>query len=308
MIAILMATYNGEKYIAEQINSLLRQSVQDFMLYISDDHSTDTTFDIICRYAEKYPQKIVVTQNAQNTGSAKHNFIRMMMQHKQDYVMLCDQDDVWKPDKIALTLQKMQEMVQKYGSDMPLLVHTDLEVVDENLHAVSQSFRHAMNANYERTALHQIVIQNTLTGCTAMYNRALANLIVEEPSYMVMHDWWLILIAAAFGKIGHIDDCTIYYRQHRGNLIGAKNVRLLSYRLNRLLNSEDIKRAIAETYRQANAFLHTFSHLLHEEQVSLLQQYCSIPTRGKIGRVYLTVKLGTWKNGFSRRVAQFIFI
>lgn len=308
MIAILMATYNGEKYIAEQIESLLCQSVQDFILYIRDDHSTDNTYEIICQYAEQYPEKIVVTQNGQNTGSAKYNFFRMMIEHKQDYVMLCDQDDVWKPDKIVLTLQKMKAMEAEHGKETPLLVHTDLEVVDEGLKTISPSFRYAMNANYDRTQLKDALIQNTLTGCTVMYNRALSNLIKETPEYMVMHDWWLMLVAGAFGKIGHVDTATILYRQHEDNAIGAKNVRTLRYKMNKLFHGYEIKRALEETYIQANAFLQLYKDILCIAQIELLDRYCEIPNVPKWKRWNIIYQFGVMKNGISRKIAHFIFI
>lgn len=308
MIAILLATYNGEKYIAEQIESLLAQTEQDFVIYISDDCSTDNTYEVICQYAKKYPDKIVETQNVQNTGSAKYNFFWMMIEQKQDYVMLCDQDDVWKPDKIALTLQKMRAMEAEHGKVTPLLVHTDLEVVDEELKTISPSFRYAMNANYNRTQLKDALIQNTLTGCTVMYNRALSNLIVGTPKYMIMHDWWLMLVAGAFGEMGHVDTATILYRQHEDNAIGAKNVRALRYKMNKLIHGHEIKRAIAQTYIQANAFLQIYKDKLCREQVDLLEQYCKIPNLSKWKRWGTICRLGVLKNGIARKIAHFIFI
>ena len=215
MISILLASYNGEKYIAEQIESLLGQTIQDFKLFICDDKSTDGTFNIVAEYSQKHPEKIFAEQNSENSGGTKHNFLRMMINHKADYVMLCDQDDVWLPDKIEVTLARMKDMESEYGADTPLLVHTDLKVVNENLKTVSPSFKAAMNANYEKTRLRNQIIQNTLTGCTAMYNRALANLITDIPRFTVMHDWWLNVTASAFGRISAIDAQTVLYRQHK---------------------------------------------------------------------------------------------
>lgn len=303
-----MATYNGEKYISEQIESLLSQTVQDFVIYINDDCSTDNTYEIVCEYAKKYPNKINVSKSITNSGNAKYNFIHLMIRHKQEYIMLCDQDDVWKPNKIELTLCKMHQMEVQYGSGVPLLVHTDLEVVNEYLDAISPSFMKAMNANYSHTSLNKIVIQNTLTGCTAMYNGALANLIREEPKYMVMHDWWLILIASAFGKIGHITNTTILYRQHGNNSIGAKNVCTLAYKLNRLRNGKEIKLALVQTYQQAESFVNIFDIQLSKEQLTLLRNYCSIPLQSKLHRIISTFRLKTFKNGLARKIAQIAYL
>ena len=308
MISILMTTYNGEQFIKEQIDSLLDQTDQDFKLYISDDRSTDDTFSILSKYSEEYRDKIFIRQNEKNTGGAEHNFIKMMIEHKDDYLMLCDQDDVWLPDKIERTLLKMKEMEAELGADTPILVHTDLCVVDENLKIISPSFKAAMNANFNKTELRNLIIQNTLTGCTAMYNRALANLITDIPQYMVMHDWWLILIASAFGKIASIDEQTILYRQHSKNEIGAKDVRKLSYKLRRFFTYNDIKTALNITYLQAQSFYAMYKDKLSAEQKELITSYCDIPNHNKLVRAARSVRLGTLKNGFSRRIAQFIFI
>ena len=309
MISILLASYNGEKYIAKQIDSLLSQTFQNFKIYICDDKSTDETFPIIQSYAEKYPDKIIVTQNTENSGNAKHNFMKMMIKRKGEYVMLCDQDDVWLPDKIGLTLEKMRKMEEQYGLETPLLVHTDLRVVSGDLSTViSPSFKEAMNANYSRTKLRDQIIQNTLTGCTVMYNRSLANLIDREPQFMVMHDWWLMLVAAAFGKIDSLNKQTVLYRQHGKNEIGAKDVRTLKYKINKLLMYQDIRRALNETYLQAESLLIAYKDLLSNEQIQFLEAYCKIPQMPKVKRWRTICRLGCFKNGISRKIANFIFI
>jgi len=309
MISILMATYNGQSYIARQIESILRQSCQDFVLYINDDASTDNTFHIAHKFASEFPEKIKISQNAENSGSAKYNFIDMMIAHKSDYVMLCDQDDVWLPDKIELTLAEMRRMESKYSSDTPILVHTDLRVVSEDLNRViSPSFKEAMNADYSRTKLRDQIIQNTLTGCTVMYNRSLAGLIDKKPGFMIMHDWWLMLIAAAFGQISSLDAQTLLYRQHGENAIGAKDVRKLTYKINKLRQYEDVKRALSETYLQAKSFLDTYKSKLTSEQIELLETYCRIPQMPKVKRWQTMLRLGTLKNGLSRKIANFIFV
>ena len=308
MISVLLASYNGEKYIAEQLESLLRQTNQDFKVYINDDCSTDSTYGIIMDYSDRYPSKFAISQNKTNSGGAKFNFMNMMIKHNDDCVMLCDQDDVWLPDKIEITLAKMKEMESAYGAETPLLVHSDLRVVDEKLETVSPSFRIAMNANYHNTSLRHQIIQNTLTGCTAMYNRALADLITETPPFMVMHDWWLMLTAAALGKIAPIESQTVLYRQHGNNEIGAGDVRTFRYKLNKLLHYQDMKRALNDTYLQAQSLLEVFGDLLSEEQKAFLVAYRDVPNHGKISRWIKVCRLGVLKHGVARKVATFIFI
>ena len=177
MISIIMAVYNGERYLSEQIDSILAQSHSEFSLHIRDDASSDNTWDILTKYEQRYPDKIKISRRDRdnNSGSAKHNFLGMMVNIKDDYIMLCDQDDVWLPDKIKKTFEKMKEMEGKYGTETPIMVHTDLQVVDQDLKILNPSYKQAMNSNFNRTDFHQVLIQNILTGCTAMYNRSLSS-------------------------------------------------------------------------------------------------------------------------------------
>jgi len=308
VLAILLSAYNGEQFIADQLDSLLQQTYQDFHIYACDDCSTDSTYAIVQDYCARYPGKITTTRNTQNSGGAKHNAIKLMIEHREDYLMLCDQDDVWLPDKIATTLAKLKAMEARYGVDVPLMVHTDLEVVDAQLQTIQATFWAAMNNNCRKNKLHNLIIQNIITGCTVMYNRALAELIWAEPRFMVMHDWWLGLAAAAFGHIEPMETQTIKYRQHAHNDIGAKDVRTLRYKLNRLLNYGDVKQAVNMTYQQAESFLEMYRERLTAEQIKLLAEYSAIPTRNKLMKWVTICRLRTFKNGVGRKIAQFLFI
>ena len=309
MISILMTTYNGEQYLSQQVESVLSQSIGDFVLYIQDDCSTDNTWNILQSFAQLEPDRIILSQTPQNTGNAKYNFYALMSQVRDDYLMLCDQDDVWLPDKIEKTLLKMHALEARHKKDAPLLVHTDARVVDSDLQIINPSFRVAMNANYNHTRLQDQLIQNTLTGCTAMYNRALAAYIVPElPLFMVMHDWWLMLVASAFGHIDHLDEPTMLYRQHGDNVIGAKDVRTWQYILSRLSDPAQLRQAIAETYCQADSFLQIYRDALTPEKIELLTAYSRIPTKNKLGRWLTVLRLGTFKNGLLRNIAYFLFL
>lgn len=307
MISILMATYNGEKYVKEQIESLLSQTFCNFTLWVSDDVSTDGTWDILQAYARQYPQKIKISRREKNSGDSRYNFLGLMVKIKDNYVMLCDQDDVWLPDKIEKTLAKMKAMEGQYP-DMPILVRTDAKIVDQGLRVVYPSYKQVMHSNFDRTDFCQVLIQNTFAGCTAMYNRRLADLIDQKPDYCVMHDWWLELIAAAFGKLGYIDEPTMLYRQHGINVIGVKDVRKLSYKLSCLIHNDRIKKAIRNTYDQAKNFLQIYEDRMTETQKDIARRYCEIPAKGKLARWRTIWALGAYKNGLSRNIAYFLFV
>lgn len=308
MISVLMATYNGEKYIQEQLESLLRQTFQNFKIYIQDDCSQDKTLQIIQDYNIKYPDKIFYSTNEKNTGSPKHNFFNMLLCHKDDYVMLCDQDDVWNPDKIEITFQEMKRMEKLHGSETPILVHTDLTVVDSNLNIINPSYKKMLDADYSRTQLNHLLSQDTLTGCTAMLNRSLCNLIKEEPKYCVMHDWWITLVASCFGLISSLDIQTIQYRQHNNNSIGVADVKSLKYQFHKMFRAEEIRKAIDRTYPQAQCFLDTYSNMLTEEQIELIRKYVAIPAQPKLKRIKALVGEDFLKNSFVRKIAHIIYV
>ena len=308
MISILMATWNGEKYIAEQIDSLLNQTIHDFKLYISDDRSNDRTLAILQDYQRRYADQIFITRRKKNSGGAKHNFFHLMTAHKDDYVMLCDQDDLWLPDKIELTLNKIREMEHQFGKDTPLLAHSDLIIADKALNVLHPSYKETMNANFNRTSLKDALIQNTFAGCSAIYNRALSQLIRREPSYSVMHDWWLMLIASAFGTIGHIDRKTILYRQHSNNSCGAQDRRSLKFMFHKLLDLKNVKDSLSRTYLQAQSFLDMYRAQLTQDQIRLLMNYCEIPRLHKLQRIQRLFQLGTLKNGTARKIAQILCV
>ena len=308
MITVLMGTFNGDKYVGEQLDSLLNQTMLPDRILIHDDRSTDETLTILEDYQRAYPGLIDVIVNEVNSGGSGCNFMSMMTTVRDDYLMLCDQDDVWLPDKIQKSYDKITEMEAQWGADVPCLMHSDLQVVDEDLTPEASSFRESTFANYDRTTLRDQLIQNTATGCTIMYNRALADLVTRDPHHMVMHDWWISLIAAAFGHMGHIDDCTILYRQHTQNQIGVTDMRTWRYKLTRLFNPDQVKADIAKTYPQARQFLDFFSDKLDPSQTKLLQDYCSIPTKNKLGRITSVIRWGFWKTGFSRNIAYLLFI
>ena len=308
MITVLMATFNGAPYVVQQLDSLMAQTCLPDRIVVRDDHSTDATLNVLNHYQANHVLPIEIQVNPANSGGSAQNFMSLMTTVRDDYVMLCDQDDVWLPDKIELSYAKLRAMEEQYGVGTPCLVHSDLTVVDDHLQPVSESFRASTFADYDRTKLRDQIIQNTATGCTIMYNRALANLITHTPEHMVMHDWWISLIAAAFGHMDHLDEATILYRQHAGNQIGVTDMRTVGYKLHRLTHPSGVRADIAKTYPQAAEFREVFADRLTDQQKSLLDRYVAIPSLGKLKRIATVARLGTWKTGFSRNVAYLLFI
>jgi glycosyltransferase involved in cell wall biosynthesis len=307
-IDVLMAAYNGEKYLSEQIESILRQSDRGWTLTVRDDCSTDGTLAIARDYAERHPDRIIAQERTQNTGSAKQNFLEMLLDSSAPYVMFSDDDDVWLDDKISVTLSKMRAMERDFGVDTPLLVHTDLTVADRNLTVTSRSMADSQQLDGGESRLSRLIVQNMVTGCTVMVNRPLADLVEGPFDGILMHDWWLAMVAAAFGRIGFVEAPTVLYRQHGRNAIGASNAKSASYNLSRSLDRDGTKKRLRDSFAQAGLFLEHFEQRLTAAQVEMLRAYTDIPRLGKLGRVRELRRHGFWKNTFVRRLGQVWFV
>jgi glycosyltransferase involved in cell wall biosynthesis len=221
MIDILLATYNGERFLKEQIDSILNQTCKDWQLLIRDDGSTDATVQIINSYIKKYPDKIrLIEDNLGNLGIG-HNFGTILQHSKSEYIMFCDQDDVWLPEKIELSLNKMKE-AQKLYPNTPILIYTDLTIVDENLKIIAESLWSYHKIDPQKDGLlKNLIYRDIVTGCTVMINKEAKKIVLPIPEYVRVHDWWIALNVVKYGKIFYIPAATILYRQHSGNVIGT---------------------------------------------------------------------------------------
>ncbi|MBQ7154069.1 MAG: glycosyltransferase family 2 protein [Synergistaceae bacterium] len=217
-VDILMAAYNGEKYIAEQIESILAQTFQDFRLLIRDDGSTDNTPAIIEKYAAKYPGKIEVVHDDVDCHSAVKNFFQLLTYARADYVMFSDQDDVWLPYKVQISLDYMKEAERKNPGE-PVLVFTGLHVVDAKLKSMDRFM--ALGLMRARYTTVELLLANCVSGCTEMANRKLYEALGSYSPQIMIHDYWMALYAYACGVICNVPMALILYRQHSNNLIGA---------------------------------------------------------------------------------------
>ena len=164
--------------------------------------------------------------------------------------MFCDQDDVWREDKIEITLNKMLE-IEKDNTGEPILIHTDLKVVDEELNVISKSmFKYQRLDLTNQYKVEKIALENIVTGCTMMLNKHLVKISKDIPKEAIMHDWWIAIITLKHnGVIEFVNKATILYRQHSVNSIGAKKVNLLYY-AKKAINLKDILGSYKSIYLQ----------------------------------------------------------
>lgn len=297
-IEILMATYNGEKYIKEQIESLLNQTYINWSLLIRDDGSSDGTVKIIEDYEKKYSEKIKILKDNKGSLRAKDNFLELLRNSKEDYIMFCDQDDVWLPNKIEITLKKMLET-----EDGPTLIHTDLKVVDKSLNTIADSFWKFQNLDPSRKIHNYLIVQNNITGCTMMINRELANLSSSEFPSGLMHDWIIGIIASLIGKIEYITEPTILYRQHGNNDVGAKGYSQTI--LKKIKNFKKIKNEIYKINGQLEIIVKNIKINDFELQKKL-NQFINLPNKNLFYRKYWLIKNNFTKQGVLWKVAYII--
>lgn len=296
-IDILMATYNGERFVGEQIESIQGQTYENWRLLVSDDCSNDKTLDVVRRYAAEDKRIQVVSQDVKY-GGAKGNFFALMKKSGASYVMFCDQDDVWLPKKVEKTLYTMREIEESANADAPLLVFTDMKVVDGQLGVIAESFEEFSAINPTRTSFQQVVAQSLGAGCTMMVNAAARDLALEVQNTddVIMHDWWLTLLASAFGRIGYLDEPTSLYRQHGFNEIGA-----LEYSpVKRASHFDAMKKSVADTVLQARSFSRCYGDLLSDEQLKCIKEFVASGESRGIPSVFHLVASGCWKKGLRK--------
>ncbi len=307
-VAVVMTTYNGEKYVGEQITSILSSSYQDFEIFIYDDGSKDQTLSILQEYERQYPEKIHVTQNEINLGVTA-NFLYALSRTTMDYIMFCDQDDVWNSNKIALTLKRMRHMEAQIGKDKPLAVFTDACIVDQELNSISPSFFASEHLDPGKIDLPHILMENKLIGCTVMTNAALRKILQSStnlPKLARFHDWWVALIAAAFGKIGFVHESTLLYRQHGGNVVGGRG--FYAYVKNRLATFKEQKQALLGLQQQAKEFLTLYKDMLSDENRKVLKAFSELDSMSFVKKRRVLIHYGFMKSGLFRNIALFLLI
>jgi glycosyltransferase involved in cell wall biosynthesis len=312
-IEILLAVFNGVHYLGEQIDSLLGQTDQNWSVLARDDGSTDGSIALLAGYQRRFPGKIRLIDTASLSAGASGNYAALLDRSSADLVMFCDQDDVWLPEKIALTRAKMKALEDAWGSEAPLLVHTDLRVADARLRVVADSLWQYQKIDPGAGAsLNRLLLQNCATGCSAMINGRLRDLARPIPREAMMHDWWLALVAAAFGRIGYLPQPTLLYRQHGGNDTGAKRWSL-GRAVRQMINPASRKEILARRrliangiQGQAEAFLARYAERLTPAQRDLLQAFVSLRELPFLPRRRQIVKYRFFYTGLARNLGRLV--
>lgn len=259
-VQVLLATYNGEKYLKEQIDSIINQNYSNLSLLIRDDCSHDKTNSIINHYVGQYENIFKLSGNSDNLG-AKNSFFELLMNaHEADYYALADQDDYWMSDKIDRAIEGLKKLEAMHGLDVPLLYCSAKMIVDENLQDIYLETVHNPQLTFGNA-----LVENLCTGCTCVMNKKLRDLVIQSrPKNMIMHDWWIYMVAISFGAVIYDEESRIKYRQHGNNVYGeiTSHTALLKYRMKELFRER------GETYRQITEFCNMYNLNINDKKLA----------------------------------------
>jgi len=270
-IDVLLATCNGAQFLEQQLDSLFSQTFQNFHLIVRDDCSDDSTLDIVERFRSRYSDSVEIHRNALRQGACR-NFSLLTQQSVAPYFAFCDQDDIWHPHKLELSLAAMKTIEQRHGTDTPAIVFTDVAIVNEGAEIISPSLWQAMRVVPERLTFGSELVQNLVTGCTVLGNRSLLKLGSPVSADAYMHDYWFGLVATAFGVVCPLRNVTANYRQHCNNAIGAK-YRSPAGKIAQLWSDPALKEYMAASQKQARGFASRYASILKVEHKTTLEAW-----------------------------------
>lgn len=304
MIDILLALHNGAEFLEEFVASLSRQTLRDFQLVVFDDASRDRSAELLRELCSRYGIAIAALASSPTSRGVAGAFGEALALSAAEYVCLADQDDRWHPEKLEMNLARMRETEARHGKAAPLLVHSDLRVCDRDMNVLHPSFFAYQRISPGRHALKDLLVQNSVTGCTVMMNRALADSIPCFPEGTIFHDWFIALVASAFGSIECISRPLVDYRQHGNNCLGAVKydgpLLVRTMRSGRRMLHERLLRA----QRQAWDFAECYRLRLSPEQYELALCWAELSGQSYPVRLLLAVRNRFVKNTLPRTLGM----
>ena len=261
VIEVILPTYNGVTFLRQQVASIDKQILRPLRLIVRDDGSTDGTQDLLQSLKQEYGPWLVLIPSTSNLGCIGN--VNILLKHtKAPYVALSDQDDIWLPDKLSKSFSLMQRCENNSPCFSPLLVHTDLALVNHSGELIHPSFLSYQRLNPLKVALDDLSLTNVVTGCTILMNRSLIDLAMPIPKEALMHDWWIALVASKFGTILFLNNPTILYRQHSRNVLGAQGLGFRYYfkKIIAFLGVNGHKNPVDGLLTQINYFNNRYGH------------------------------------------------
>lgn len=284
-IAVLMATYNGEMFLKQQLDSILSQTYQNFKIYVSDDLSNDGTLEIIKKYQQNFPEKIFYTVNEVNIGYVE-NFEKLLKNSSEPYLALSDQDDIWEQHKLELLVENML-CIEAHNKQTPILVHSDLSMIDEDGKLFRSSyFDYRGYKLKEEKDLGHILGPCGVMGNTLLINDKLKKLVLPFPKMLDVHDYWIAVNAELFGKRKTLFKPLVQYRIHKSNVSNShKHLKKQTV----AFFSRDIKLPNMQTNRKL-FLLFLFEKVQNVDDMRVLKAYMKyLQLKGNRIRIYINL-------------------
>jgi glycosyltransferase involved in cell wall biosynthesis len=272
-VQILLATYNGENFLREQLDSIINQEYKFWELLIHDDGSNDNTIVILNEYQNNFPNKIRLLIDKKIFSSASKNFFHLIENRSREVSLYClsDQDDIWHKSKLKFIVERYNTKEDKE----PLLIHSDLSLIDDKGKLLENSHNKLINHQKNSITKNTTLYYNAVPGCALSINSALADKISYNKN-MVMHDWWILLSAIYENtNVIYIDFPLVKYRQHSGNVLGYKknNIFILVLRLFFKIPSylKNVKKAYAQSkhFHDQNILQYFLRLVIHQVKTNL---------------------------------------
>jgi glycosyltransferase involved in cell wall biosynthesis len=238
-VVVALSTYNGEKYLGQQLDSLVRQDYQNYRIVIRDDGSTDSTVLILKSYCKRYPQLFTIISPTLGNIGVTRSFLSLLDHSDGNACMMfCDQDDVWFDGKISAFVERLTQEEKRLGQFQPILVFGDMVVTNETLKECTPSFW-----RYQRLDVKiahdwkRVMMSNVVTGCSSLLNPMAVAHLKKAPVLPLLHDHLAAIMIAKDGVLVPLPQPTMFYRQHDSNIEGARSfgLRYLLGRLGRFL-------------------------------------------------------------------------
>lgn len=304
-VDIVLAAYNGASYIEEQVRSVQAQTHENWRLLVSDDGSDDGTLDIVRRLANEDGRVRLLRRDKTGRGPA-WNFLHALEETNAPYFAFCDQDDAWLPHKLEHELALMGEREAVVPVGTPGLVFSDMTVVDESLDVVSPSLLEVSGKRGIEPSVRNLLNTNVVAGTTLLGNAGLRELVLKgvdtagEGPFVQMHDWWLAQIAAACGFVAYLPECTVLYRQHGSNAVGAEGISKVKKIKNYLQN----RRRFWDNVRQAGSLECLYENDMDDGSRRLVHAFVSIGSQGPLESLRTIFNNRLYKHGLLETVSQ----
>lgn len=296
-VDILLATYNGGKYLDEQLESIFEQDFHNYRILIRDDGSTDSTLDVLSKWKGLNPQKIEIIQDQLGNLGPTGNFNQLMEASTAPYICFCDQDDKWLPKKLSSQVCFIKSLEEKH-LHTGIMIFSDLIMCDENMNVICPSLIEKDRLDTKALGAHQLLMQNVPYGCTTMINRKLLAIVSPIDDRALLHDHWMAIISSLMGGLFYQDEVLIYHRIHENNASRAESEHKKESinDLKSIISNDNFHNYLNKQVHQAQAILEKYQTHLTEQQINMMKDFIRLSSTNGFERKWIIIKNKFFKN------------